>query len=467
MTTIIKARPAPRTGERDRHLRLYLHAGIFVLVTALLLAGAVYGYLSLRSAAQTEYEKSVAKYEQSVAKAQSAYEKALKAYEEKIAAGEEATPPAPADIASIAVPTLEDGWTAARKNAQNQTITRNFKKLSFWDKIKYTLEKDDVTVLILGVLSAALTAYILRVIAKREETRKDEVSGYLEAFDFLLPFLFGIALFTLYPIINVVVLSFQEKHNFTFNTFSGYGLGNYDKVITDKRFMNALTNTAQYVVFTVPISTVLALLIANLLNRKLKCSALFQTAYFLPMVTAATATGMAWRFMFHGEYGLINYLLSLFGISPIRWLLDSNYNIWALIIYGIWNILPFTIILLLSGLQNIDDTYYTAARVVGAKGTRIFFRITVPLLAPTISLVLIINSISCAKVFGEVFPLFNGQPGVADNLYTMVYYIYNFAFNAGGSIDMGRAAAASIILFFILFAFTMLQLLIQRKWQYQ
>ena len=321
--------------------------------------------------------------------------------------------------------------------------------------------------LIVGLLAAALTAWLLRVLLKREQEKKDEAAGYLEALDFLLPFLFGIVLFTLYPIVNVVVLSFQEKYNNIYNTFSGYGLANYQNVLDDKRFINALSNTAQYVAFTVPISTVLALLIANLLNRKLRGSALFQTAYFLPMVTAATATGMAWKFMFHGEYGLINYLLSLFGISPINWLLNSNYNIWALIIYGIWNILPFTIILLLSGLQNIDDTYYTAARVDGAKGTRIFFRITVPLLAPTISLVLIINSISCAKVFGEVFPLFNGRPGVADNLYTMVYYIYNYAFSAGGSIDMGRAAAASIILFFILFAFTMLQVLIQRKWQYQ
>ena len=214
------------------------------------------------------------------------------------------------------------------------------------------------------------------------------------------------------------------------------------------------------------LGTCLALAVANLLNRKLKCSALFQTAYFLPMVTAAAATGLAWKFMFQADYGLINYVLSWFGVEPIKWLTGSKYNIWALIIYGVWNIMPFTIILLLSGLQNIDDTYYTAARVDGAKPRRIYFRITVPLLAPTISLVLIINSISSAKVFNEIFPLFNGNPGVSQNLYTMVYYIYNYAFNAGGQIEMGRAAAAAIILFLILFVFTMLQLFIQRKWQY-
>ena len=170
--------------------------------------------------------------------------------------------------------------------------------------------------------------------------------------------------------------------------------------------------------------------------------------------------------MFNADYGMINFVLSWVGIEPIKWLTAAKWNIWALIIYGIWSILPFTIILLLSGLQNIDETYYTVARVDGAKQGRIFFRITVPLLAPTISLVLIINSISSAKVFNDLFPLFNGSPGVFNNLETAVYYIYKYAFASGGAMDMGRAAAASIVLFFILFALTMMQLFIQRKWKH-
>lgn len=439
MTATTKLRHLPKRLRRATHGRLYGHAALFLLVTALLLIAGVGGYLSLRGAAEAEYAK------------------ATKAYQQKLAASE---------ASALTPPDRADAWEEALATARNKTITRNFKKLSTEDKIKYTLQTNYLPLFVVGIFALALTACLVRVCVRRDESRREKVSGYLEAFDFLLPFLFGLALFTVYPIVNVVLLSFQEKHNFVFNTFSGYGLGNYTKVLGDKRFSNALKNTAQYVAFTVPISTCLALLIANLLNRKLRCSALFQTAYFLPMVTAATATGLAWKFMFQGEYGLINYVLSLFGVSPIQWLTNSQYNIWALIIYGVWNLLPFTIILLLSGLQNIDGTYYTAARVDGAKGTRIFFRITVPLLAPTISLVLIINSISCAKVFNEIFPLFNGKPGVAENLYTMVYYIYNYAFNAGGSIDMGRAAAAAILLFFILFAFTMAQLFIQRKWQY-
>ena len=126
----------------------------------------------------------------------------------------------------------------------------------------------------------------------------------------------------------------------------------------------------------------------------------------------------------------------------------------ALVIFGIWNILPFTIILLLSGLQNIDPQYKVAAKVDAASSLRIFFRITVPLLAPTIFLVCIVNTISCFKVFSELYPLFGGNPGSMGNLYTVVYYIRTSMMQYR---DYGVASAAAILLFLFIFAFTMLQ----------
>ena len=411
-----ETRKLPRRLRRQSQATLYVHTALFALITLALLAMAVYGVMGLKNAVATD-----------------------------------GTPLT---------------WEQAVDNAATQTLARNYKKLSAGDKVRYNAQDNWVALLVVAVLAGVFTGVLLKMACSRDVSRKHTVCGYLEALDYLLPFLFGLVLFTVYPIVNVVTLAFKEKYNYIYDSFASVGIDNFRKVLNDRNFINALKNTAQYVVFVVPISTCLSLAVANLLNRKLKFSALFQTAYFLPMVTAATATGLAWKFMFQADYGLINYLLGFFGVEPIRWLTASRYNIWALIIYGIWNIMPFTIILLLSGLQNIDETYYTAARVDGAKGKRIFFRITVPLLAPTISLVLIINSISSAKVFNEIFPLFNGNPGAHENLYTMVYYIYNYAFNAGGSVDMGRAAAAAIILFFILLVFTMLQLLVQRKWQY-
>jgi multiple sugar transport system permease protein len=222
-----------------------------------------------------------------------------------------------------------------------------------------------------------------------------------------------------------------------------------------------LKNTFGYVFVVIPISTCLAILIATLLNQKIKLSGLFQTAYFVPMVTSTIAVGFSWRFMFSHKYGIINYLLGFFNIAPINWLGDPANNFYALCIYGIWAILPFTIILLLSGLQNIDPMYYTAAKVDGAGPIRIFFRVTIPLLLPTIFMVIMVNTISCFKVFNELFPLFQGA-GVANNLYTVVYYIY-YQFRVLVPAQYGYATAAALILFVIIFIATMFQRFVEKK----
>ena len=275
----------------------------------------------------------------------------------------------------------------------------------------------------------------------------------VEPYLYLLPFFLGIAVFTLYPVVNVVLMSFKEDYSYLSGSFSGWGLGNYAKVIGDRYFAQAVGNTFKYVLMVVPISTCIAVVVAYLLNQKLRFSALFQTAYFLPMVTSVTAVGLAWKLMYNKNFGIINYVLSAFGINPIPWLENANWSLPALVIFGIWNILPFTIILLLSGLQNIDPQYYTAARVDGSKSLRIFFRITVPLLAPTIFLVCMVNTISSFKVFSELYPLFNGKPGPFNNMYTVVYYIRNAMLDRKYAV----AAAAAIILFIFIFIFTMIQ----------
>lgn len=278
---------------------------------------------------------------------------------------------------------------------------------------------------------------------------------------YLVPFMIGILIFTLYPIVNVFLTSFKENFNYITKEYSGWGLANYQYVINDPYFIQAMKNTFGYVFVVIPISTCLSIVIATLLNQKIKFSALFQTAYFVPMVTSTIAVGFSWRFMFSHKYGIINYLLGQFGINAINWLGDPAFNFYALCIYGIWAILPFTIILLLSGLQNIDPMYYTAAKVDGAGPLRIFFRVTVPLLMPTIFMVIMVNTISCFKVFNELFPLFQGA-GVANNLYTIVYYIY-YQFRVLVPARYGYAAAAALILFVIIFITTMFQRFVEKK----
>lgn len=281
----------------------------------------------------------------------------------------------------------------------------------------------------------------------------------IEPFLYLLPFIIGILIFTLYPVINVFLLSFKDDYNYLRNSFSGWNLENYKTVLTDPKFIQSIINTTLYVLFVVPISTALAIIIANFLNQKIKGNAIFQTAYFMPMVTSITAVGLIWRLMYNKQYGIINFILSKFGIEKIGWVVDSQWSLVALIIFGIWNIMPFTIILLISGLQNINEVYYTAAKVDGAKPTKIFFRITVPMLSPTIFLVCIVNTISSFKVFSELYPLFNGKPGPYYNLYTVVYYIRYAMMEKR---EYGYAAAAAVILFFCVMIFTFIQLAIKR-----
>ena len=290
--------------------------------------------------------------------------------------------------------------------------------------------------------------------------KRRELFNKVEPWLYLSPFLIFIIIFTLYPVINVFTISFKENYSYLRGTFKAFNFENYKYVLTDDKFISGLKNTALYVLFVVPISTAISLFFANLLNKKVRGSAVFQTAFFLPMVTSVTAVGLIWRLMYNQQYGIINWVLSKFGIEKIGWVTESKWSLLALIIFGIWNILPFTIIILLSGMQNINEMYYTVARVDGAKPMRIFFKITVPLLSPTIFLVCIVNTISCFKVFSELYPLFYGKPGPYYNLYTVVYYIRYAMMEKR---KYGYAAAAAVILFLCIFAVTLLELHLKKR----
>lgn len=294
---------------------------------------------------------------------------------------------------------------------------------------------------------------------KINSIQKRILQDKIEPYIYLFPFMFFLLIFTIYPVINVFLLSFKKNYSFLRGTYDGISFENYKEVLADDKFRQSLINTFLYVLFVVPLSTAIAVFVAYLLNQKIKGIAFFQTAFFMPMVTSITAVGLIWRFMYNQNYGVFNYILSLFGIEKIGWLTDSAWSLVALVIFGIWNILPFTIILLLSGLQNIDQMYYTAAKVDGAKPTKIFFRITVPLLSPTIFLVSIMNTISSFKVFSELFPLFNGKPGPYFNLYTVVYYIRYAMMEKR---KYGYAAAGAVILFICIMIFTFVELLIKK-----
>ncbi len=302
-----------------------------------------------------------------------------------------------------------------------------------------------------------------------------------KAWIYLSPAIILLLIFTVWPIVNTIRMSFLEGYNSLGNVAGEtyqFGIGNFKKVIEYKGFLTALKNTVLLCVLTVPISTVLALLIAVCLNAIRPLQRLLQTIFFLPYVTNSIAIGMVFAAMFNmvgsafgGENelivtaGIINNIIEFFGGTAVNWINSgSTYaaNIAVLTIYIVWNALPFKILILLGGLQSINKQYYDAAKVDGTRRARVFTRITVPLLSPMLAYVVITGFIGGFKEYSSIVGIFNesmGPAGDAGRLNTMVGFIYD----ALETNKFGRASAAALILFAIIFVVTLINLYVSKK----
>jgi len=291
-----------------------------------------------------------------------------------------------------------------------------------------------------------------------------------KAWLYLSPAIVLLLVFTVWPIINTVRLAFLEGYNaleVLWGATYDIGIGNFIEVLTYKDFLTCLKNTALLTVLTVPLSTILALLIAVALNSIKPLQKFLQTIFFLPYVTNSIAIGMVFAAMFNiiglrpdgsnaDTWGIINNIIMFFGGEPINWInAQSNYwaNIAVMTVYIVWNALPFKILILLGGLQGINKQYYEAARVDGTSRTRVFCRITVPLLSPMLAYVIITGFIGGFKEYSSIVGIFGEKMGPVGNPYslnTMVGYIYEKL----PDMDYGVASAAALILFFIIFLVT-------------
>lgn len=301
-----------------------------------------------------------------------------------------------------------------------------------------------------------------------------------KAWLYLSPALLLLLVFTVWPIINTVRLSFLEGYSSLAaagNAKFTIGFKNFVDVVKDSDFLRNLSNTFILCITTVPISTILALLIAVCLNAIKPLQKLLQTIFFLPYVTNSIAIGMVFAAMFNivglqGDgvtitktAGIINNVIMAFGGSPVNWINPGSEkwaNMVVLIVYIVWNALPFKILILLGGLQNINKQYYEAAKVDGTSRARIFWRITVPLLSPMLAYVLITGFIGGFKEYSSVIGIF-GQMGPPDDIHrlnTMVGYIYQ---QLDGSQAYGRASAGALILFAIIMLVTVLNLYVSKK----
>ena len=286
-----------------------------------------------------------------------------------------------------------------------------------------------------------------------------------KAWLYLLPAIAFLVVFMVYPMIDVFVYSFEERYNFTSQTYSGIGLFNFSYVLHDPYFMQAVKNTLILVAITVPVSTILSLLISMALMSVTKLRELYQTIFFLPYVTNTLAVGLVFMIMFRKtpySDGIINNLIKLFGGNAIDFI-EGPY--WAkmlvMCLYTIWIVMPFKILILTSSLASVDETYYKAAKIDGTGKIRIFTRITLPMIAPMVFYLIITGFIGAFKAYSDEVAIFGTDLNAA-GMNTMVGYVYDMLYGDSGGYP-SYASAAALILFVIVLTITVFNLIVTGK----
>ena len=291
--------------------------------------------------------------------------------------------------------------------------------------------------------------------------KKKEFKGWL----YLLPAILFLGIFLVYPLIDVMIYSLEEGYNFASQTYLGVGGYNYAYVLHDPYFLQALKNTFILVIITVPLSTGISLLISLALVSIEKFRDFFQTIFFLPYVTNTLAVGLVFMILFKKtpySDGMMNLLLSLVGIAPIDFM-DGPYlaKMFVLCFYTIWVVMPFKILILTSALISVNPLYYSATKVDGTSKARTFFKITLPMISPSLFYLIITGFIGAFKAYSDAVALFGTDLNAA-GMNTMVGYVYDMLYGNSGGYP-SYASAAAMILFVIVLTITCINLLVSKK----
>lgn len=286
-----------------------------------------------------------------------------------------------------------------------------------------------------------------------------------KAWLYLLPAMLFLGVFMVYPLVDVFVYSFEEGYNSASQTYFGVGGYNYSYILHDPYFLSALKNTFILVIITVPLSTLIALLISAGLSSIKRLRDLFQTVYFLPYVTNTLAVGLVFMILFKKtaySEGLVNLLINLFGGTSVDFI-DGPYwaKMFVLCFYTIWVVMPFKILILTSALASVKQDYYNAARIDGTPRWRIFTKITLPMISPMIFYLVITGFIGAFKAYSDAVALFGTDLNAA-GMNTIVGYVYDMLYGDSGGFP-SYASAAAIVLFAIVLTITCINLLVSRK----
>jgi len=288
---------------------------------------------------------------------------------------------------------------------------------------------------------------------------KSTVNEWAWAYLMIGPTLIGLLILNIIPAIQTLMLSFQKVG--AFGTGEWVGFNNYIKLFKDEAVIRATFNTFKYAIMVVPLTVVFSLIVAVLLNKKIKGVSTYRTIYFLPMVAAPAAIAMVWRWLYNSQFGLINYILSLIGIKGPQWLSDPKVAIISIAIVGIWSSVGYNMVLLLAGLQEIPADYYEAARIDGAGPIRQFFTITLPLVSPTLFFVIVTSIIGAMQVFDVIFMMIDKTSMAIEGTQSLVYLFYQYSFVVN---DKGYGSAIVMLLLGIIMIITVIQVKVQDKW---
>lgn len=279
------------------------------------------------------------------------------------------------------------------------------------------------------------------------------------AYLYIAPLVIGLLIFYIWPFIQNIWFSFNDVNKFNMTTF--VGLENYRKLFQDQDVLKAFGNTLKYVVITVPVGLILSIILAALLNTKIRGKSIYRTLYFLPAITMSAAVAMVWKWMFNEQMGVLNSALKVLGLPTHNWLTDSGTALYVIMLVGLWMSIGYNMVILLAGMQGISPSYYEAAAIDGGGVFAQFFHITVPLLSPTIFFVVITSVISGFQVFDVVYMMIGTTNPAFDDTQTVVSLFYREAFSYG---HKGYAAAISILIFAVIMLVTLIQFIGQKKW---
>ena len=294
---------------------------------------------------------------------------------------------------------------------------------------------------------------------RRKLFNRRTLSSWAWGYGMILPLFIGLGVFYFYPVFKVIYDSFFTVGAFNKRSFAG--LENYRTMLTDTAMWKSLGSTFLYAAIIVPLTIILALILAELLNTNIKGRGAFRVIYFIPTVTMSVAIAMVWRWIFNGDFGILNAIVKLFGGEPHYWLGEERTALLCISIVSVWMGVGYNMIILLAGIQGIPSSYYEAASLDGASKPRQFMTITIPLVTPTLFFVLITTVISTLQIFDVIYMMIPAKSSALGYTQSVVMYFFRNAFEYS---KKGYASAIAVLLFAIIMVITAVQMKLQKKW---